>query len=113
MLSNIRLSAGPLARTGAKSERGGIQHMKQTWRWYGPDDPVSLSDVKQAGVQGVVTALHHVAPGAIWTPAEIEKRKAEVARLPTEDSANFGDEIELTFNPSRASLFAIGTGERI
>jgi mannonate dehydratase len=55
--------------------------MKQTWRWYGPDDPVTLTDAKQAGVEGVVTALHHVPPGDVWMPDEIAKRKAEVAHL--------------------------------
>ena len=53
--------------------------MRQTWRWFGPKDRVSVDDMMQAGVEGVVSALHHVATGSVWTPDQIAQRQREIA----------------------------------
>lgn len=53
--------------------------MRQTWRWFGPGDPATVADMEQAGVEGVVSALHHIPTGAVWTPEAIAARQREIA----------------------------------
>jgi mannonate dehydratase len=82
--------------------------MLQTWRWFGPDDPVSLQNVRQAGASGVVSALHHMNRGEVWSEGEVAKRRAEIEAgglvWSVSESIGVGEEIKTRSGAFRAKI---------
>ena len=96
--------------------------MEQTWRWFGPGDPIELRHIRQAGASGVVTALHHIPYGEVWSVEEITARKAEieadsslglrwsvVESLPVHEAIKIGEgDLDRLFDTYRQSLVNLG-----
>lgn len=82
--------------------------MLQTWRWFGPDDPVSLANVREAGAAGVVSALHHTNRGEVWSEDELLKRRAEIESAglvwSVVESIGVGEEIKTRSGAFRARI---------
>jgi mannonate dehydratase len=68
--------------------------LRQTWRWFGPADTISIPEIRQTGAEGIVSALHHIAPGDVWTADEITKRKREIEGSPESTSGLTWDVVE-------------------
>ena len=82
--------------------------MLETWRWFGPDDPVSLDNVRQAGAVGIVSALHHMNRGEVWSEDEVLKRRGEIESAglvwSVSESIGVGEEIKTRSGGYRAKI---------
>src|ERR1700722_13375836 len=82
--------------------------MLQTWRWFGPDDPVSLENVRQAGAAGVVSALHHMNRGEVWSEDQLLRRRGEIEAgglvWSVSESIGVGEEIKTRSGAYRARI---------
>jgi mannonate dehydratase len=82
--------------------------MLETWRWFGPDDPVSLDNVREAGAAGIVSALHHMNQGEVWSEDEVLKRRAEIEGAglvwSVSESIGVGEEIKTRSGGFRAKI---------
>ena len=65
--------------------------MEETWRWFGPDDPTRLAHIRQTGARGIVTSLHHVKYGEVWSVDEIQRR---IAEMPAATGVHRGDQLD-------------------
>lgn len=83
--------------------------MRHTWRWFGPADRVSVDDMLQASVQGVVTALHHIPTGAVWSPSEIAKRQQQLAIM--RDGTELGLALEVVESLPVSEAIKTQTGD--
>ncbi|WP_181704959.1 mannonate dehydratase [Chthonobacter rhizosphaerae] len=86
--------------------------MRHTWRWFGPVDKVTIADARQAGAEGIVSALHHVPAGEVWTPEEIARRQREVATLPSEAPSGLAWEVVESLPVSEAIKTRTGDWRR-
>ncbi|MCH5218212.1 MAG: mannonate dehydratase [Muribaculaceae bacterium] len=93
--------------------------MEKTWRWFGPNDPITLEMLRQIGVEGIVTALHHIPNGEVWSLEEVEKMKrfiedrglrwSVVESLPVSESIKYGGaDRDLLIDSYKESLRSLG-----
>lgn len=68
--------------------------MRETWRWFGPEDEIKITEIVQTGAQGIVSALHHVPTGAVWTAEEIATRKRQIEGPPEAPTGLTWDVVE-------------------